>query len=295
MAFASLLTLLDDITSVLDDVALMTKMAAQKTTGVVGDDLALNAQQVTGVSADRELPVVWAVAKGSLVNKAILVPLALLIAYFLPQLITPLLMVGGAYLCFEGVEKLGHKLTHRHHQTEAQPVIAKINPTDEKSKIRGAIRTDFVLSAEIIIVALGVAAPLAILPKSLVLAIIGVGMTLLVYGAVACIVKLDDIGAWLSRRTSGMARASGQAMILVVPWLMRLLTIAGTLAMFLVGGGIMAHGLGALHRFLAAHHGDSGILNLLVTLVIGVITGTAVWLVVWSLSALKAKIHAGVA
>ncbi len=177
MAFASLFTLLDDITAVLDDVALMTKMAAKKTAGVVGDDLALNANQVTGVSAERELPIIWAVAKGSLVNKLILVPLALLLSAFLPKLITPLLMIGGIYLCFEGVEKLLHKFLHRHEAHDDEEAAAET--LDEKTKIKGAIRTDFILSAEIIIIALGVVEKYDLMTRSLVMAAIGVGMTVL--------------------------------------------------------------------------------------------------------------------
>ena len=189
MAFASLFTLLDDITAVLDDVAMMTKVAAKKTAGVVGDDLALNANQVTGVSAERELPIIWAVAKGSLVNKLILVPLALLLSAFLPALITPLLMIGGVYLCFEGVEKLLHKFLHRNEHEDGHDAEPEV--TDEKTKVKGAVRTDFILSAEIIIIALGVVEKYDLMTRSLVMAAIGVGMTALVYGLVGIIVKLD--------------------------------------------------------------------------------------------------------
>ena len=192
MAFASLFTLLDDITAVLDDVAMMTKVAAKKTAGVVGDDLALNANQVTGVSAERELPIIWAVAKGSLVNKLILVPLALLLSAFVPALITPLLMIGGVYLCFEGVEKLLHKFLHRNEHEDGHNAEPEV--TDEKTKVKGAVRTDFILSAEIIIIALGVVEKYDLMTRSLVMAAIGVGMTALVYGLVGIIVKLDDLG-----------------------------------------------------------------------------------------------------
>ncbi|MCP2041502.1 putative DNA repair protein MutK [Neisseria sp. HSC-16F19] len=277
MAFASLFTLLDDIAAMLDDVALMTKMAAKKTAGVVGDDLALNANQVTGVTAERELPLIWSVAKGSLVNKLILVPLALLISFFAPKLITPLLMVGGAYLCFEGVEKLLHKLFHRHDDT---PHAATDELLDEKAKIRGAIRTDFILSAEIIIIALGVTAGMSLLPKALVLSIIALGMTVLVYGLVAGIVKLDDLAFWLMRKPSALARHSGRGLIALVPWLMRFLAVAGTVAMFLVGGGIISHGLPGLGEFLHARQWDSGLLSLLVDLLVGVLTGLIVCAVV---------------
>ena len=280
MAFASLFTLLDDIASMLDDVALMTKMAAKKTAGVVGDDLALNANQVTGVTAERELPLIWAVAKGSFVNKLILVPLALLISFFAPKLITPLLMIGGAYLCFEGVEKLLHKILHRHEGEHEAHHGATDELLDEKAKIRGAIRTDFILSAEIIIIALGVTAGMGLLPKALVLSIIGLGMTVLVYGMVAGIVKLDDLAFWLMKKPSALARHSGRGLIALVPWLMRFLAVAGTVAMFLVGGGIISHGLPGLGEFLHARQWDSGLMSLLADLVVGVLTGLIVCAVV---------------
>lgn len=192
MAFASLFTLLDDIAAVLDDVSIMTKVAAKKTAGVIGDDLALNANQVSGknVVPERELPIVWAVAKGSLINKVILIPLALLLSVFLPQAIIPLLMIGGAYLCFEGVEKLLHRLLHKNNQAHSD----ETETLSEKDKIKGAIRTDFILSAEIIIIALGVLQDSSTLTQILSLSAIGVGITLFVYGLVGLIVKLDDIG-----------------------------------------------------------------------------------------------------
>ena len=270
MAFASLFTLLDDITSVLDDVALMTKMAAKKTAGVVGDDLALNANQVTGVSADRELPIIWAVAKGSLVNKIILVPLALLLSFFLPAAITPLLMIGGAYLCFEGVEKLLHKFLRSDGHEEAGSPAETL---DEKTKIKGAIRTDFILSAEIIIIALGVVERYDAVTQSLVMAAIGVGMTVLVYGLVGIIVKLDDLGMMLMRQKSAAVQGIGRGLISFMPWFMRGLSIVGTLAMFLVGGGLIAHNLGFLHDFLHAQHWDSGIMEHIANLVVGVAAG----------------------
>ncbi|UOO81415.1 DUF808 domain-containing protein [Uruburuella testudinis] len=287
MAFASLFTLLDDITAVLDDVAMMTKVAAKKTAGVVGDDLALNANQVTGVQADRELPIVWAVAKGSLVNKAVLVPLALVLSVFLPQLITPLLMIGGAFLCFEGVEKLLHKFLNRqvaHDQHAASDEIV-----DEKTKIKGAIRTDFILSAEIIIIALGVVSAYSILTKSLVLACIGIGITFVVYGLVGGIVKMDDLGFWLMNRQSALPRTLGRGIIAFMPWFMRALSIVGTLAMFLVGGGIIAHNMGFVHDFLHARHWDSGLSGNLANLIIGLITGALVCAVVLPLMKLLGK------
>lgn len=243
MAF-TLLALLDDITTILDDVALMTKVAAKKTAGVLGDDLALNAQQVSGVTADRELPVVWAVAKGSLVNKLILIPTALVISALAPGLIGPLLMVGGAYLCFEGAEKILHK---KRPAAESEPEAA---PTDragaEKMKIKGAVRTDFVLSAEIIVIALGTVPDGASLPlRAGVLSLIGLLMTVGVYGLVGGIVKLDDLGFWLLRKNQGpgLTRRLGTLLVGAAPHLMRLLAVVGTAAMFLVGGGILTHGL----------------------------------------------------
>ncbi len=289
MAFASLFTLLDDITAVLDDVALMTKMAAKKTAGVVGDDLALNANQVTGVAADRELPIVWAVAKGSLINKVILVPLALAISYFAPWLVMPLLMIGGAYLCFEGVEKLLHKFTHKHDDTATAPTVMADELVDEKAKIRGAIRTDFILSAEIIIIALGVVAHMGMAQKAMVMSIIGIGMTVLVYGLVAGIVKLDDLGNWLQGKSSAAARSVGRGLILLMPWFMRMLAVVGMLAMFLVGGGIIVHGLAPVSEFLHGHHWENGLPGMLASLVVGVITGALVCAVVLPLMKLFNK------
>ena len=289
MAFASLFTLLDDITAVLDDVALMTKMAAKKTAGVVGDDLALNANQVTGVAADRELPIVWAVAKGSLINKVILVPLALAISYFAPWLVMPLLMIGGAYLCFEGVEKLLHKFTHKHSDTATAPTVMTDELLDEKAKIRGAIRTDFILSAEIIIIALGVVAHMGMAQKAMVMSIIGIGMTVLVYGLVAGIVKLDDIGNWLQGKSSAAARSVGRGLILLMPWFMRALAVVGMLAMFLVGGGIIVHGLAPVSEFLHGHHWENGLPGMLASLVVGLVTGALVCAVVLPLMKLFNK------
>lgn len=271
MAFASLFTLLDDITAVLDDVAMMTKVAAKKTAGVVGDDLALNANQVTGVSAERELPIIWAVAKGSLVNKLILVPLALLLSAFVPALITPLLMIGGVYLCFEGVEKLLHKFLHRNEHEDGHDAEPEV--TDEKTKVKGAVRTDFILSAEIIIIALGVVEKYDLMTRSLVMAAIGVGMTALIYGLVGIIVKLDDLGMMLMRQKSAAVQGIGRGLISFMPWFMRGLSIVGTLAMFLVGGGLITHNLGFLHDFLHAQHWDSGIMEHIANLVVGVAAG----------------------
>src|SRR5574337_285990 len=244
MAGASLLALIDDIASVLDDVALLTKAAAKKTAGVLGDDLALNAQQVTGVADDRELPVVWAVAKGSLLNKAILVPLALAISTFAPWAVTPLLMIGGAFLCYEGAEKLAHRFLHRAGVRRA--LASEDLAAFERGKIRGAIRTDFVLSAEIIAIALGTVAGAPWSTQLGVLVTVALAMTVGVYGFVAGVVKLDDAGRHLARSASAAARAIGAALLRLAPWLMKALSVAGTAAMFLVGGGILAHGVPAL-------------------------------------------------
>jgi len=254
----SLLALLDDITSVLDDVATMTKVATKKTAGVLGDDLALNAQQVTGVNADRELPVVWAVAKGSLVNKAILVPAALLISAVAPWAITPLMIVGGLFLCFEGAEKLVHKFLHSQAEVAAEReklAEAVVDPTIdlvalEKDKIKGAIRTDFILSAEIIVITLGTVADAALATRIAVLVGIALLMTAGVYGLVAGIVKLDDGALALIRSGSAAVRAVGRGILAATPWLMKGLSIAGTAAMFLVGGGILTHGIPPLHHLL---------------------------------------------
>lgn len=262
MAVSSLFALIDDIASVLDDVALMTKVAAKKTAGVLGDDLALNAEQVAGVKADRELPVVWAVAKGSAINKLILVPAALAISAIFPLWVTIcLLMLGGAYLCFEGFEKLIHKYFHsapqealEHADRSAANANAKVDSVDlvalEKEKITGAIRTDFVLSAEIIVITLGTVATAPFLNKVLVLSGIAVVMTIGVYGLVAGIVKFDDLGLWLTRRPSGLAQMIGRWILAFAPWMMKSLTVIGTIAMFLVGGSIISHGLPPLHHWL---------------------------------------------
>lgn len=253
MAGASLLTLIDDIATLLDDVSVMTKVAAKKTAGVLGDDLALNAQQVTGINADRELPVVWAVAKGSIINKAILVPLALLLAAWQPWLVTVLLMIGGAYLCFEGFEKIAHKWLHKpeedaQHHAELLDAIEDetIDMVQfEKDKIKGAVRTDFVLSAEIIVITLGTVASKPLMEQLAVLVGISLIMTIGVYGFVAGIVKLDDIGLWLAQKRSTVAQQLGRFFLWLMPVLMKVLAFVGTLAMFLVGGAIVAHNLPA--------------------------------------------------
>ncbi|MGM9483920.1 DUF808 domain-containing protein [Roseateles sp. NT4] len=299
---SSLLVLLDDITTVLDDVATMTKVAAKKTAGVLGDDLALNAQQVTGVNADRELPVVWAVAKGSLLNKAILVPAALAISAFLPWAITPLLMVGGAYLCFEGFEKLAHKFLHSEeedqaHREERVQAIADPQvdmPTFERDKVKGAIRTDFILSAEIIVIALGTVAGAPLQTQLAVLVAVSIAMTVGVYGFVAGIVKMDDAGLLLSRKAGATAQALGRFLLAAAPLLMKTLTVLGTAAMFLVGGGILVHGIAPLHHAIAQlAEGQAWAVSALIengaNALVGVVAGALVLAAVMAVQKLRGK------
>jgi len=299
MAGASLLALLDDIASVLDDVALLTKAATKKTAGVLGDDLALNAQQVSGVRAHRELPVVLAVAKGSLVNKAILVPAALAISAVAPWAVTPLLMIGGLFLCYEGFEKIAHRLTghddedakHRKALTEAVFDPSKDLVALERDKIKGAIRTDFILSAEIIVITLGTVSDADFTTRVAVLVGIAVIMTIGVYGLVAGIVKLDDGGLRLSQREEPALRAFGRGILKTAPYLMKALSIAGTAAMFLVGGSILSHGISWLHHLIegwserAATLPGIGVVGkslvpLLGDALIGIAAGAAVFVVV---------------
>jgi len=303
MAESSRITLLDDIASVLDDVAVLTKVAAKKTAGVLGDDLAVNAEQVTGVRVDRELPVVWAVAKGSAVNKLILIPVALLVSALLPPAVAVLLMLGGAFLCYEAFEKVVHKLSGHGASARREEHLDAIRSGTidlvalEKQKIKGAIRTDFVLSAEIIVIALGIVDGKPLLTEALVLVAIGALMTAGVYGVVAGIVKLDDAGLHLSRAAgdawhAGLRRSLGRVLLRAAPWLMKFLAVAGTVAMFLVGGGILAHGLPVLGEWL--HHaaeavatvpGVGGVLSGLVAALlnglVGVVDGALVVGVVW--------------
>lgn len=292
MAGTSLLALIDDIASVLDDIAVLTKVAAKKTAGVLGDDLALNAEQVSGVRAERELPVVWGVAKGSMRNKLILVPAALLISALAPALISPLLMLGGLFLCFEGVEKLAHSLFHKadDHDEHLEKIQLLSNhdidlAAFEKEKIVGAIRTDFVLSAEIIVIALGTVKDASLANQVIVVAGIACVMTVGVYSLVAAIVKLDDAGLYLvknsgSHTLSELIKTVGEVLLRVAPYLMKTLSIVGTAAMFLVGGGILAHGLPLLQAPL--HHaiestdnlpGTAKALTVIVTSVINMVTG----------------------
>lgn len=320
MAGATLLTLLDDIAALLDDVALMTKVAAnkstamaddvavlskvaaQKTAGVLGDDLALNAEQVSGVRAERELPVVWAVAKGSLVNKVILVPAALAISALASWLITPLLMLGGAYLCFEGVEKLAHKLLHHGapHDAGAPPAQAHAASdlaAFEKERVKGAIRTDFILSAEIIVIALGIVALAPLSQQVATLSVVALAMTIGVYGLVGGIVKLDDIGFWLLRKRGAPAQALGRALVAAAPRLMRFLSVAGTAAMFLVGGGILVHGVAPLHHAVeaaaaaVAQGALGGLWRLLATNLLNAVAGMAAGALVLGLVSVVQKLR----
>ena len=302
MAGTSLLALLDDIASVLDDVALMTKMAAKKTAGVLGDDLALNAEQVSGVRAERELPVVWKVAKGSFRNKLILVPAAIAISALIPWLITPLLMLGGAYLCFEGAEKLAHKfLPHDSGETASS---AQAIPDDleafEQQKIKGAIRTDFILSAEIIVIALGTVQGSSLGLQIAVVAGIALLMTVGVYGLVGLIVKLDDIGLHLLQKPDGGAvrRAVGQGLLVTAPRLMHLLALVGTIAMFMVGGGILVHGWPFLHHLIegtadtvAALPGVGGVLAVVTPTLLSALAGVVAGLVLVVAMTLVSKLQ----
>ena len=295
MAGASLLTLLDDIATVLDDVALMSKVAAKKTAGVLGDDLALNAQQVSGVSAEREIPVVWAVAKGSFKNKLILVPAALLISAFIPGLIMPLLLIGGLFLCFEGAEKILEKLFPHSHQDDEKGEDTNTGESIEeyeKRKVAGAIRTDFILSAEIIVIALGTVTGTSIVTQILVVSLIAVVMTIGVYGLVAGIVKLDDLGFYLQRTSNGSTIKTqlGNGLVAFAPKLMKTLAVVGTAAMFLVGGGIVVHNVPAIHHLIepiimdfSGHSIATAVVPTLLNGVIGVLAGlsvVAVWTVI---------------
>ncbi|WP_417329074.1 DUF808 domain-containing protein [Halomonas cupida] len=307
MAGSSLLTLIDDIATLLDDVSVMTKVAAKKTAGVLGDDLALNAQQVTGVAADRELPVVWAVAKGSLLNKCILIPAALLISAFVPWLVTILLMLGGAFLCFEGAEKLAHKFLHKadvEKEREARQQALADEKVDmrafERDRIKGAIRTDFILSAEIIVISLGTVTAATLSEQIAVLVAIGLLITVGVYGLVAGLVKIDDLGLHLSQKEGGLSQAFGRGLLKGAPLLMKGLSIFGTLAMFLVGGGILVHGIPVLHHMVegvadadidipgvdAIVH---GLVPMLINGLIGLVVGAVIVVIVTGIQRMRGK------
>jgi hypothetical protein len=298
MAASSLLVLIDDIATVLDDVALMTKAATKKTAGVLGDDLALNAQQVTGVKPARELPVVWAVAKGSMLNKAILVPGALAISFFVPWLVIPLLMLGGAFLCFEGFEKIAHRFLHRQEDEQHKEELrnALKNPDAdlkavEQDKIKGAIRTDFILSAEIIAITLRTVSSQGIGMQFMVLTVVAIMITIGVYGLVAGIVKLDDGGLYLSQKESPFAKRVGEGILWFAPWMMKALSVLGTIAMFLVGGGILTHGLPpvyeAIHHFVEGFGGFAqAVIPVLADGVFGVVAGALLVAVITPLTKL---------
>ena len=319
MAGTSLLALIDDIATLLDDVAVMTKvaarqgmsaaddvaamtqMAAKKTAGVLGDDLALNAQQVTGVKADRELPVVWAVAKGSMVNKAILVPTALVISAFAPWAITPLLMLGGLFLCFEGAEKLWHAFgPHKaedeahHKELVAAVVDEKVDLVAfEKEKIKGAVRTDFILSAEIIVITLGTVAAVGMGQRVAVLVGISLIMTIGVYGLVAGIVKLDDLGLYLNRQAAAWKQAIGRGILAAAPWLMKTLSVVGTAAMFLVGGGILVHGVPAVGHGIEDFAATLGWVGPVVSSLAGALAGLLAGALVLVVVSLFARLRGG--
>jgi predicted DNA repair protein MutK len=289
MAAGSLLALFDDIATLLDDIASMSKIAVKKTAGVLGDDLAVNAEQVGNVRAERELPVVWAIAKGSLLNKIIIVPVVLLASMFMPWLITPVLMIGGIYLCFEGAEKVWHSITHRgvkdHSQSRALLHNSNADLLElEKKRVKGAIQTDFILSLEIIVIALSTVQEEAFAKQAMVLAVVAIGITIGVYGLVALIVKIDDLGLVLLKAKSSLATAAGNFLLWFAPALMKTLTVVGTLAMFLVGGGILSHGfdhyakleftLGHLHIF--SNSFANGIVQNLFNGLIGIAAGAVV-------------------
>ena len=280
MPSSQFFALFDDIATLLDDVAAMTKVASQKTAGVLGDDLALNAEQVSGVAAARELPVVWAVAKGSFINKLILVPSALLISAVLPAAITPLLIIGGLFLCFEGAEKILHSFD-KHSEKSDKKVIEEIKKIQseaellafEKGKIKGAIRTDFILSAEIVVISLGVVAEKILIQKAMVLSSIALLMTVAVYGLVGLIVKLDDIGFWLHAKNSLTSKFFGMGLIKTAPKLMKSLSWIGLVAMFLVGGGILVHGIPFLRDLTLAVDSFKALIDNGLNFVVGMIAG----------------------
>lgn len=300
MAASSLLALIDDISTLLDDVGALTKVAATKTTGVMGDDLALNAEQVSGVSVDRELPVVWAVAKGSFLNKLILVPAALLISAFVPAAIMPLMIIGGLFLCFEGVEKLAHKFLHRDEKSTSAERLAALSDDKvdlvafEKDKVKGAVRTDFVLSAEIVVITLGTMAAAPLLQQVVALSAVAIGATVLVYGLVAGIVKLDDAGLALYKQNGAARRKAGAFILSAAPLLMKALSVLGTAAMFTVGGSIIAHGVPVIEHFAedVAHslEGRNGVLAFVATTALDALVGIAAGIICVAIFTLGKKL-----
>ena len=309
MAGSSLLVLIDDIATVLDDVAILSKVAAKKTAGVLGDDLALNAEQVSGVKADRELAVVWAVAKGSFLNKFILVPAALLISAIYPPLITVLMILGGLFLCFEGAEKITHKLLSNKEKLDQAHKEQLKNIADEnvdlvaleQNKIKGAIRTDFILSAEIIVIVLGSVKEAAFQTQVLVLSGLAIAFTIGVYGFVAAIVKLDDLGLYLLRKSvsgkfNALQRRLGRSILIFAPVLMKTLSVVGTIAMFLVGGGILVHSFTWLHHKIEGivqgiHRFGGTLTDVLMPLIleggVGLIAGLLLFMMIFSYSKIK--------
>ncbi|MDO4777826.1 MAG: DUF808 domain-containing protein [Cardiobacteriaceae bacterium] len=299
---SSFFALFDDIVAIMDDVAAMTKLATKKTAGVVGDDLALNANMLTGLNANRELPVIWAVAKGSLVNKAILVPLALLLSAFLPGAVGYVLMIGGAYLCYEGVEKVIHVLFHRQEETARQLERKQANAENldlvalEKDKIRDAVRTDFILSAEIVVIALGVLVErgMPIASQILTLSIIALFVTFMVYGVVAIIVKMDDIGLHWREKHDGMLDMFGRVLLWFAPKMLKALSVIGTLAMFVVGGHIWVEHIPVLHHGIAGFSTTmpgwlSTIAAYLFDIVVGIVVGIAAFAILAPLTKLLGK------
>ena len=249
---AGFFALLDDVASLLDDVAAMTKVATKKTAGVLGDDLALNANQLTGIQASRELPIIWAVSKGSLLNKAIIVPAAFLLSAFLPAAVPLVLMIGGAYLCYEGVEKILHRLLHHGEEHAAETADNRDPAQVEQEKIRAAIRTDFILSLEIIVIALASFVGKPLLTQILGLIAVALILTAAVYGVVALIVKMDDLGLYWAARQNRLLQMAGRALLWFAPKLLKALSVAGTAAMFIVGGHLWVENISALHH-LAQH------------------------------------------
>lgn len=301
MATGGLLALIDDLTVLMDDVAAMSKLAAKKTAGISGDDLAVNAHVLTGIDPKRELPIVWAVAKGSLKNKAILIPAALLLSFFAPWSITPILMLGGIFLCYEGAEKIVHKLHPAEEAAHNAHMIAAAHSSEEdlmaveQGKVKKAIRTDLILSAEIVAIALGSVVNQPIATQVIVLTIVGIGITVVVYGLVGGLVKLDDIGFYLARRANAAAAAFGRGLLAVIPGLMKTISVLGTAAMFMVGGGIILHGFHAAAEMLAAwtqNISPSPTLRLMATFAIEIVTGFIVGAIAVSAHMLIDKLRA---
>lgn len=261
---AGIFAILDDIAVLLDDAAVISKVAAKKTVGVLGDDLAVGAEKASGFSASRELPVLWAITKGSFRNKLIILPLAFLLSAFLPWLIVPILLIGGVYLAFEGAEKVYEYLSGQTHEKPSVETIT--DPKEllaaEEKKIKSAILTDFILSIEIIIIALGTVATQTLPIQIVVVTVIAILATIGVYGLVALLVRMDDAGLHLLERSEEMTGGSkrlykmtGELLVAALPKVIKLLSIVGTIAMLLVGGGIFVHHIDAVHHALESMPG----------------------------------------